>query len=299
MQAGAKRLVKRLLFALLVLAVGLYLLLPSLVSVGAQEWLRDQGFTDVRLADVDFEPFGGELRLQGLQALHPSGQQLALQNGYTNVNWWALAKHRLHLQGIALEGLKLSLERGADGQLTLSGLTLPAGEPAEQHSGRPWGIGIDRLSITDSELQVRLPNLQRTFRLDDLLITGVRSWNSAQPAKLNLTLEADGTRVVVTGDALPFADEQTGSTHIRVESLDLARLGGDAGERLGQGLLARAPGEHLFGDLLPREPRLEASLEGGGRLGQPGVDLLVRPGEPRPVRVEGEGPAGRRPRPRR
>lgn len=227
MPLAISHLVKRLLFALLVVGVGIYLMLPPLLGFGLQEWLRDQGYDRVRLADLDFEPFGGELRVQGLQAHRPDGAQLRLQDSYLNINWWALPKRRAHLQGIALEGLELSLVRDPQGRLILSGLPLPAAGTAAGDGGEPWAVGIDRLSITNSRLRLALPELQRTLTLEELLVTGVRSWEPSESAALRLRLVADGTRLVIDGDGRPFAARPDGQARIRLAGLDLARLAGE------------------------------------------------------------------------
>jgi hypothetical protein len=223
MQAPIRRLVKRLLFVLLLLASGLYLSLSPLVGFGLQHWLRGQGFSEVSLGTVDFAPFAGELRLKQLLGRREGGQLFALGDGYINVDWLVLPRRHIQLQGLVLSGLELSISRDSQGRFAFSGLPLPADDTAASDS-EPWGIGLDHLAIKDSLLLLKLPGFQHRLQLDSLTLDGLRSWEAEQPAQLSLAARLDGTPIQIEGELLPLAATPGGQLRLRIHGLPLAAL---------------------------------------------------------------------------
>lgn len=260
------RTLKRLLLALLVLALGGYLLLPGLVGYGLQQWLRDQGYDEVGLAGVDLEPFAGELRLRGLHARHGEDPPLALDEAYANIDWLLLPGRKVRLQGLVLDGLELTLQRDRDGKVWLSGLPLPA-TAASTDKAPPWGFGIDHLAIRDSRLQLRQPGIDRQLRIDSLVLDGLRSWDADHPATLAMDLRLDSVRLRLDGRLLPFATTPDGRLQLRLDSLDLSALAGD---------LHQALPRSLPPDLQLQTGQLDAQLQLDARLTRNGPTLEQR-----------------------
>jgi len=265
---------RRLLLITLLLLIGAYTLLPGALQWGLERLLRDQGYDQVSLANVDLEPFAGELHLYGLKAQRGDSPPLALDSGYVNLDWLALTRRQGLLQGLSIGGLQLTLQQGADGQLILSGLPLPAApaEADEQPSG--WGFGIDRLSITDSRMQLQLAGVDRIIKVENLLLTGLRSWDADNPAQLQLAARLDGASLRIDGQLLPFARTPLLNTRLRVDNLDLAQLAHDLDRQLPENV--QLPAGTLSTDL-----QVQAGMHDGqpqlrpqGRVSLQGLQLI-------------------------
>lgn len=214
----------KLILGLLLFGIALYLLLPVAARLGLERWLHDQGYQQVQIDSLDIEPFGGEFRIKGLSAQRDNGPSLALDEGYLNIAWLDLFQRQGHLQGLAIDGLNLTVAQNADGQFVISGLPLPAGADKPKDDGPPWGFGIDRLGVQDSQLELRLAGLSQTLKLDQLTLTGLHSWDADSPAQLTADAYLGSARVRLDGELTPFADAPGGRLHLRIKGADIAQL---------------------------------------------------------------------------
>jgi len=266
---------RKLLLITLLLLIGAYTLLPGALQWGLERLLRDQGYDQVSLANVDLEPFAGEVHLYGLKAQRGDSPPLALDSGYVNLDWLALTRRQGLLQGLAIGGLQLTLQQGADGQLILSGLPLPADQADADKQPITWGFGIDRLSVTDSQLRLQLADVDRTIKVEQLLLTGLRSWDADTPAQLQLAARLNGALLRIDGQLLPFAEAPLVNTRLRIDDLDLAQLAQDLGKQL-------PPNVQLPAGTLSADLQLQAGISNGqpqlspqGSLSLRGLQLVV------------------------
>lgn len=253
MQAHA---VRKFLLITLLLLLGAYLLLPYALRLGLERLLRDQGYDQVSLAELDIEPFAGELHLRGLSAQRGDAPPLSLERGYVNLDWLALTRRQGLLQGMVVAGLQLTLQQDEHGQLILSGLPLPANDKPRDDTPMTWGFGVDRLTISNSQLRLLLPVIDHTVKLEELLLTGLHSWAPDSPAKLQLDAYLDTARLRMDGQLLPFAKAPLLDTRLRINTLNLARLANDLDKQL-------PPDIRLTQGTLQADLQLKAGLSNG------------------------------------
>ena len=208
------------------LATGALVGLPYAIAYGAKHWLRAQGAREVRIEDVDFNPFQGLLAVRGLEVEDGSGQlALRLPALSLDIEWRPLLRREVHVTGLDVQGLALTVEQSAEGALRLGGIALPAAAPAAEPSA-PWHIGVERLQVADSEVRYRRPDIETLARVDDLRLAGLSSTTPDEPARLELRGGLDGRSLEVAGTLDPFGPTRAFDGTVKLAQLSLDKLAG-------------------------------------------------------------------------
>lgn len=217
----------------LVLLVAIVLLtLPLAIEWVIERGLAAVGAQQVAIADVDFNPFLGRLRVQGLQAQAGGAPPLKLDEASLRIAWWPLWRRHIVLEELTLRGLQLALEQRADGQLRLAGMPLPAGQqdggqqPAAQPPpGQAWGLGLRRLRLEGSDVRYRSPELEVAMHVDALALRRLFSYAEGVPAMLTLHGTLNDAALNVALQATPFSAPRYAKGHIALQRLGLAGFG--------------------------------------------------------------------------
>jgi outer membrane protein OmpA-like peptidoglycan-associated protein len=213
--------------------VGLVLaLLPVGMRWGAQRWLLDHGAATARIDDVDFNPFLGELVVEGVDLRWPDATKIAWQRAVVRAAWWPLVRRRASVEGVALEGAVIDVTRGADGRLSVGGVPVggAAGAPEQEaghgttEGGAPWGIGVHSVDLQDVEVRYRDPGLAVDAAIRRAHLGSLATWLPDAATRVEVEGAVNDGRVAIDGTVRPFSDAPEGSARLRIAGLPLAWL---------------------------------------------------------------------------
>ena len=256
----------RVITILIVLGVIILIAAPYGIGYGAKRYLLASGADNAVIEDVDFNPFTAELGLDNVQVLVGGEPALVLPEMKVRFRWISLFKKRIYLQYVKVRGVDVSILKQEDGQMRIGGVLLPeeTEEPVEEEAveAKPWGIGIDSLEISDSDILYHDPKLDTTLRIGDLGLTDLASWKIEQGkgAELAIVGEINNAPYQFDGWLDPFSDEPGMSGTLVLESLSLEPFAKQA-----------APLETLSGEFsIDTELDIDMKQDGSLRLVQDG-----------------------------
>lgn len=214
-----------ILFALAVIGLAT---LPEALRFGMILALERQGATDVEIEDVDFNPFSGRFHVHGVSLTGPRGGGLSEEDFEINLDWLPFARKRFFSPTLSVSGIRIDLERTADGHWIVGGLPVPAGEdggPARPEGpGRrsgPWGLGLGSFDLRNVEVRIRDPLFTQTVLLERFTMDRARSWAPDEESRMLLEARIGEGRLRLTGRARPFAAEPRARFEMVLDALDL------------------------------------------------------------------------------
>ena len=216
------------LISLLVLVAGALVLLPYGVQWYLGEWLRDRGVVNVRIGDVDINPFTGTFAIQSLE-YEDDGKRRRAGHVLLNVSWIDLLNQRIRLSTVELRDASLEIRRTESSGWLLGTIVIGAqqavegAERTEAESG--WGFGIDQLLVEDVAIAYRDPLIVREFVIDAASLNDLATWNPEHSATLAVALSSGDARLAASGNVRPFADTSDLDLRVKGENLDAAGLG--------------------------------------------------------------------------
>jgi len=217
------------LVAVVALIAVVVALLPEAFRFAAVAWLDRQPQLSARLDDVDFNPFTGLLRIEGLQVTR-NGEDVAVARlAEIELNWWSLFQRRLDLEQVTLDNVLLLIEQLPDAPLTVAGLVLSnedtlADETAPPPTGQPWGISSGVVTFDQVALVVRNRQQDTRITIDHLTSSPLVSWLPQQSGALDLSMSVAGGTLHWVGENYPFARPARSEMTLDAQNLDLATL---------------------------------------------------------------------------
>lgn len=204
-------------------------LLPEALRFAAVTWLDRQPELSARLDDVDFNPFTGLLRIEGLQVTR-NGEDVALAELIeVQLDWWPLFKRRLDLEQVTLGNVLLMVEQLPDAPLTIAGLVLSredslADETAPPSTGQPWGISSGVVTCDQVAVVLRHRHQDTRIDIDHLTSSPLVSWLPQQAGALDLSLSVAGGTLRCVGENYPFARPARSEMTLDAQNLDFETL---------------------------------------------------------------------------
>ncbi len=164
-----------------------------------------------------------------------------------------LMQQRIDVGGASLRGLNLTISGDDSGRITVSGL--PALEQNEEgeSEGSGWLLGLSRLELRDSTVQINLPQVAGTLQLDQLDLVNFKTWTPENPGTIRLRARFEGADLEADARISPFGEEINAEYDVAVSDLPLDRF--DLGQTVTGVLTAALEGSAAVGD----QTRLEAS----------------------------------------
>ena len=209
-------------FAALVIAV-----LPIGVRYGIVAALEQGGGRKATVENVDFNPFTGNLVIEGFRVTAPSGRGISIARLATDVEVSALVKRRLHFRRIEIERGNIDIDLDQDGNPRLAGFPLGASPRAagpRAHRSVDWLFGIDGLRLARLAVNVHYPDSSTSLRIDSFTLNNLEQWQVTIPARFETRLQLDKARLRITGTTQAFAASPSISTEVSLTGLSLARL---------------------------------------------------------------------------
>ena len=209
------------------LLVLLLVLIPHAMGWLASDWLRKHGADTVELQDVDFNPFTGVVAIDQLHVVKQDSETLAIPRLVLDLDWEPLLSRKVYVRKATIEGVRLSIDETPDGDLQIAGIGLAGDAGSGEEAGEPWGYGIDELTIRDTVIDYRTPDLQLKTEVHDLALSGLTTW-ATTPAPLTFNGALNGAGIRMNGQLPALADGFGFAGDISLSGLSLQDYAGIA-----------------------------------------------------------------------
>ncbi|HWV08235.1 MAG TPA: DUF748 domain-containing protein, partial [Pseudomonas sp.] len=196
MSKGLKRTAGALLIAVALYSLLGFLILPGVGLRIANQQLAQYATQPASLHRLQFNPFTLELTLWGLRIGEPDAPQVAFERLHTDLQIDSLWSGALHLATVELDTPHTEVHFAKDGTLNLTQLfALPPNPepPAEEPSGDPFPLRIDRIQLSGGNLHFQdlRPSEPMELLYDDLSFE-LHNLSTLPDDKADMTLVATG-----------------------------------------------------------------------------------------------------------
>ncbi len=159
-RARAKRIIIRLIWAVVILLVLVRISLPFVVRSVLQRSLSTMLGTTVQIRDVDLSLLRGAVWIQGLRIQGPEGFQtrepIQLKELGVNVKVWSLLGKTLTIQRVAVKNPMLVLERNTQGEIgvlrLIEQMSKEEAPPSKPTQSQPPAICINSITVKNGEI---------------------------------------------------------------------------------------------------------------------------------------------------
>ena len=216
----------RVLAGLLLLGAIFLIGTPYLIRHLLKNWLLTHGGERVAIAEVNFNPFLGRLRLGGLRVQAAGRPTLAYDEAILDLEWLPLFQRHTVLQSLILHGLRMEVDNRDELLLLLGGIRVEkkaekaaAGE--SRSPGPSWAGSIQQLVLEDIKLDYRDKELTLHAVIDHLQLQHLAQWTPKRPAALDLQGTINDAPLRLQARLMPFAAIPTYEGHLEMQALGL------------------------------------------------------------------------------
>ena len=216
------------LLILSTLALGILAGLPLLIEKLTERWLAEQSGNQVEVQNVDFNPFTGILRLEGVTIRIDDRTPLSFASAELNLAWLPLWEKHIQVQSIALTGFNMVVRN--EDVLKIGGIPLPVSgadttptEPSPAPA-KAWVAGIQQLELNDFTLLYHDRDLHGTVHIDTLSLSNLAQWTPEQAAQLDYRGSINDAPVTLSATLKPFATTASYNGTLSIEKLDLSAI---------------------------------------------------------------------------
>ncbi len=220
------------------LVIGLILVgMPFGIQYGIIEGLTSAGSKQVKVEDVDFNPFTGVLAIKNLEARTEAEPELKIALLSVEVDWLPLFKQQIMIKSILLKGALLEVEQGKEKELTIAGLKIPPAEAEEKSEKEPepapsaWGIGLGSVHFVDNVINFKSPDFSTDIKIADLSLAHLFSWQPGQSADFAFATEINSAAVSGDIEVVAFSEVPTFKGKLKIDQFvldDFITLAGGA-----------------------------------------------------------------------
>ena len=197
-------------------------LMPLAIKYNVRELILENGGEEVRIEDIDFNPFTGKIALTDLTVKVKNAQVLHISEAIADLTWFPFFQKHIHVQNIAVNGLDITIEALPKGRWQLGGVVATLlSDPEEDPSKTPWGFGLRKLNVLNSRVNLQTDDLESTLEIDHLTIARVFSWQPETVARVELSGWLNGSPLKGWWDVTPFSDDREANLRLEVSDLSL------------------------------------------------------------------------------
>ncbi|WP_319558180.1 DUF748 domain-containing protein [Thiomicrorhabdus sp.] len=185
--------------------------------------LEQQGFHDVAIDDLSFNPFKGRIQLSELRFIDSQQETGRLGSLQASIDYSSLFSKRVILENVSLEDSKIHLAWKQGEAPSVAGIKL-AGKSEEQTSEpSSWQFGIQQLKLDHIELKMQLQEQTQLWQLRRLQLKDLYS-DGDHLARLSLLSQLNSQPLNVDLNLLPQKEHLKLSGTFRIKHLDLTTL---------------------------------------------------------------------------
>lgn len=201
-------------------------LTPFGIQYAAVHWLENDGERRAAIENVDFNPFTGELLIEGLAVRDPSRRQLNSARLFLAIEYAELFNKRVYLRTIEVRDGLVEIDFGANGAVSIAGLPTPTEPDAAVAADAPseWQVGAGALDLKRVEIKFHQEDNQETIEIRQFKVGDIAPWNENATTPVTTTLAFGDAGVDVTGNVGAFGDTPSVNINLDLQSVDLARI---------------------------------------------------------------------------
>lgn len=198
---------------------------PYIIQSRLTKLLLESGAQEASVADVNFNPFKGEMQIADLRFSSLKAADQKITKLSVDLNLLSLFKRRIHFENIAVDGINLTVELDKSGRVLLGGLTIAVDEQKnsrKQKAGRPWGLGVDTVALSQIDINYRDPRVESLLSLEHLQVADLATWNSMRESPLKLKAKLNDSVIEFDGETRPFAKVPSFSGKAMLRQIELS-----------------------------------------------------------------------------
>jgi outer membrane protein OmpA-like peptidoglycan-associated protein len=208
-----------MLIGLVVCGAVSIILLPVGIDYGIERYLKDQGADQVKLEDVDFNPFTGHTILKNLTIVLSAQMVLSIPEAMLDIEWRPFINKRFVLKRVTISDTEITVKNLETGRWQVGGILLP--HKNETAGPSDWNFGLQQVTIENSTIKFISPQLSSDLKIEQATIQKLSSWLPEQSARLELKGQLNEGNLELEVDVTPFANLIITAGHIRLNGLTL------------------------------------------------------------------------------
>ena len=173
-------------------------LLPYAIQYGITEGLKSQDIKSASIEDVDFNLFTGELAIKKLNAERINQPDISISLLELVFDWVPLFKKNLFISSLSLIDTNITVLQPDETHIFIGGIKIPLTQNDTEQENEPpssWGVGLDKLVLTNNTIQIDTPNFAHDFLISALSLNNVFSWKPEQSSDITLDTMLDGASI--------------------------------------------------------------------------------------------------------
>jgi hypothetical protein len=195
------------------------IMLPVGIEYGIKRYLKDQGADQVTLADVDFNPITGRMKVTNLSIIIGDKKVLEIPEATVAVDWWPFVRKRLVLKRVAISDTRLTVTQFENGRWQIGGIIIPqTKEPAAPSS---WGFSFQEAIAKNCEIKFISSRLKSDLKIERAKIGRLTSWTPQRRARLEFSGRLNEGSLKLQVDVTPFASKIMAAGRIQLKDLSL------------------------------------------------------------------------------
>ncbi len=214
-----------------VVCAAILILLPVGIRIALTDWLEGDNERTVSIDNVDFNPFSGRARIEGVVVQTPDNRDVRLVELFVDVRVLGLLRKRLDIQSLQIGPGQADLEVqdgrliNAGGFVVTGGLAADEGDDAETEAGeRGWQIGLADIQVSDIGFVVHVDETEHLVRVASATMSNLAMWQPDDPASVSILASMPGGTLKIDGRAAPFAKSPVASLSLELSAIELAPI---------------------------------------------------------------------------
>ena len=206
----------------------LLIALPYGIKFGAVYFLKSEKNIEANIGDVSINFFTGKF---GLKNVHLYGEhmgELHLGELLVDVSLQELFSKNILVESILFNDFRSNITE-LDKAWNIGGLLIPLTSdetPEPKKSQRDaksfdWGYGIRSIFFSNISVELASQYTDSTFSLNKLKVNNVLSWFPENSSGLELDLNVNGKAFNISGDVMPFMDEPSFKSRVKIDNIPL------------------------------------------------------------------------------
>ena len=191
------RWIKKLVVISIILGL-LMTLLPYAIQYGITEGLKSQDIKTASIEDVDFNLFTGELAIKKLHAQRVNQPDISINLLKLAFDWMPLFKKNLFISSLSISDTTITVHQPDETHIFIGGIKIPLSQndtEQKSESSSDWGIGLDKLVLTNNIIQIDTPNFAHDFSISALSLNDVFSWKPEHSSDITLDTMLNGASI--------------------------------------------------------------------------------------------------------
>jgi outer membrane protein OmpA-like peptidoglycan-associated protein len=214
---------KKVIAGIIAFTILALILIPYGIRYSAKRMILAKGGDEANIEDVDFNPFTGRLALKGVNIKVGREQYLRIGDAEALVRWLPLLKRRIGIKRVWLNNTEMTIESLPGGEYRLGGITaaLLKGSQKEhqEEESSPWGYGAQEVTIENTKVHLRMPELETTVHVNKWTIRRAFSWQPSETANVDIDCEINGSPLQISGRVTPFAKAPRVTAKLKLDRL--------------------------------------------------------------------------------